>query len=138
MSLPVRALGSSGLDITTVGFGAWAVCALTGVSKRRNLPVVVLISTLLAACGTNVVNSVTGQAERSVMSEADEVTEGQKAHAEVLKEYSLLNNLRLQAYVNDLGQRLAKQSHRSQLKWTFTVLDSPQINAFALPGGFDS
>lgn len=72
------------------------------------------------------------------MSEADEVTEGQKAHAEVLKEYSLLNNLRLQAYVNDLGQRLAKQSHRSQLKWTFTVLDSPQINAFALPGDFDS
>jgi predicted Zn-dependent protease len=42
----------------------------------------------------------------------------------------------LQAYVNDIGQRLAKQSHRSTLKWTFTVLDSPEINAFALPGGY--
>ena len=93
-------------------------------------------ASLLGACGTNVVNPVTGQAERSVMSEAAEVAEGQKAHAEVLKEYGALNNPRLQAYVNDLGQRLAKQSHRNQLKWTFTVLDSPEINAFALPGGF--
>jgi predicted Zn-dependent protease len=93
-------------------------------------------ASLLSACGSNVVNPVTGQAERSVMSEADEVTEGQKAHAEVLKEYGALNNPRLQAYVNELGQRLAKQSHRNQLKWTFTVLDSPEINAFALPGGF--
>ena len=93
-------------------------------------------ASLLGACGSNVVNPVTGQAERSVLSEADEITQGQKAHAEVLKEYGVLNNPRLQAYVNDLGQRLAKQSHRNQLKWTFTVLDSPDINAFALPGGF--
>ena len=95
-----------------------------------------LLSALLTGCGSNVVNPVTGQAERSVLSEADEITQGQKAHAEVLKEYGVLNNPRLQAYVNDLGQRLAKQSHRNQLKWTFTVLDSPDINAFALPGGF--
>ena len=93
-------------------------------------------ASLLSACGTNVVNPVTGQAERSVMSEADEVAEGQKSHTQVLQEYGALNNPRLQAYVNDLGQRLAKSSHRNQLKWTFTVLDSPEINAFALPGGY--
>ena len=46
------------------------------------------------------------------------------------------NLTRLQAYVNDISQRLAKQSHRSNLTWTFTVLDSPEVNAFALPGGF--
>jgi predicted Zn-dependent protease len=96
----------------------------------------ICVASLLSACGSSVINPVTGQAERSVMSEADEVTEGQKAHAQVLQEYGVLNNPKLQAYVNELGQRLAKQSHRSQLKWTFTVLDSPEINAFALPGGF--
>ena len=96
----------------------------------------ICVTSLLGACGSNVVNPVTGQAERSVMSEADEVADGQKAHAQVLQEYGVLNNPRLQAYVNDLGQRLAKSSHRNQLKWTFTVLDSPEINAFALPGGF--
>src|SRR5690606_33053344 len=43
---------------------------------------------------------------------------------------------RLQAYVNEVGQKLARQSHRSNLQWTFTVLDSPEVNAFALPGGY--
>lgn len=95
-----------------------------------------LVSALLGACGTAVVNPVTGRSERTVMSEQDEVEEGRKAHAEILKEYGAVENPRLQAYVNDLGQRLAKQSHRANLKWTFTVLDTPDVNAFALPGGY--
>ncbi|MDN3919125.1 M48 family metalloprotease [Roseateles violae] len=91
---------------------------------------------LLSACGTQVVNPVTGKTERSVMDEAAEVQEGAKGHAEVLKEYGVYANPRLQAYVDGLGQKLAAQSHRANLKWTFTVLDSPEINAFALPGGY--
>jgi predicted Zn-dependent protease len=95
-----------------------------------------LTAALLTACGTTVVNPVTGQAERTVMDERAEVAEGQKAHQEVLQEYGVYNNPAVQAYVNALGQRLAAQSHRTQLKWVFTVLDSPEINAFALPGGY--
>jgi predicted Zn-dependent protease len=93
---------------------------------------------LLAGCAqtTKVVNPVTGRTENSVMDEATEVAEGRKAHQEVLGEYGVYGDAKVQAYVNDLGQRLAKNSHRPQLQWTFTVLDSPQINAFALPGGF--
>ena len=95
-----------------------------------------LAAALLAACGTSSINPVTGQAERSVMSESAEIAEGKKAHAQVLQEYTALKNPRVQAYVNELGQRLAKQSQRANLQWTFTVLDSPEINAFALPGGY--
>jgi predicted Zn-dependent protease len=91
---------------------------------------------LLVSCGTKVVNPVTGRAERSVMDERTEIEEGRKAHAEVLKEYGVYNDSALQAYVNELGQKLARQSHRSTLQWTFTVVDSPEINAFALPGGY--
>ena len=91
---------------------------------------------VLAGCGSTITNPVTGQAERSVMSEAAEIAEGKKAHAQVLEEYGVLKNPRVQAYVNDIGQRLAKQSQRANLQWTFTVLDSPEINAFALPGGY--
>ncbi len=92
---------------------------------------------LLASCGTQVVNPVSGKTERSVMDEATEIAEGKKAHEEVLKEFGgPLANPKLQAYVNDIGQRLAKQSHRANLQWTFTVLDSPDVNAFALPGGY--
>lgn len=90
---------------------------------------------ILAGCAT-VTNPVTGQAERTVMTESSEIAEGQKAHQQVLTEYGVYPNAQLQAYVNELGQRLAAQSHRSNLTWHFTVLDSPEINAFALPGGY--
>ena len=91
---------------------------------------------LLAGCGTQVVNPVSGRSERTVMDEPSEIAEGRKAHQQVLTEYGALASPRLQTYVNDVGQKLAKHSHRANLQWTFTVLDSPEINAFALPGGY--
>jgi predicted Zn-dependent protease len=98
----------------------------------------ILAAALLAsACGTTVVNPVSGRAERTVMDEAAEIAEGKKAHAAVMQEFGgPMANAKLQAYVSDIGQRLAKHSHRANLQWTFTVLDSPDINAFALPGGY--
>ena len=95
-----------------------------------------LAAALLGGCGSAVVNPVTGQSERSVMSESAEVAEGAKGHQEVLKEYGVYNNPAVQSYVNSIGQKLAAQSQRSQLQWHFTVLDSADINAFALPGGY--
>lgn len=103
---------------------------------QRLLPLLGLLAGLLAGCGTQVVNPVTGQAERTVMDERTELAEGKKAHGEILKEYGAYPDPKLQAYVNSVGQKLASQSHRAGLTWTFTVLDSPEVNAFALPGGY--
>ena len=86
-----------------------------------------LVIALLAGCAT-VTNPVTGQRELTVMDERSEIAEGRKAHEEVLQEFGAYANPRLQAYVSELGQRLAKQSHRSNLAWHFTVLDSPEVN----------
>lgn len=97
---------------------------------------VALLAGALIACGTAVVNPVSGETEMSAMSEEQEVAEGAKAHQQVLQEYSVYDNPAVQSYVNALGQRLAAQSHRANLQWHFTVLDSPEINAFALPGGY--
>ncbi|WP_342620615.1 M48 family metalloprotease [Rhodoferax sp. GW822-FHT02A01] len=94
-----------------------------------------LVCTLIA-CGTAVVNPVSGETELSAMSEEQEVAEGAKGHQQVLQEYTVYNNPAVQNYVNALGQRLAAHSHRANLQWHFTVLDSPEINAFALPGGY--
>lgn len=94
-----------------------------------------LTATLLSSCAT-VTNPVTGLAERTVMDEKSEIAEGEKGHQQVLKEYGVYNDPKVQAYVNELGQRLARQSHRNTIEWHFTVLDSPEINAFALPGGY--
>lgn len=103
---------------------------------RLALVPLLLAATLLTACGSTVVNPVTGQSERTVMDESAEIAEGQKGHQQVLQEYGVVSNAAVQAYVNELGQRLAAHSHRTQLQWHFTVLDSPEINAFALPGGY--
>lgn len=100
---------------------------------RTAVPLGLLI--FLAACAT-VRNPVTGEYERTVMDERSELAAGKKAHQEVLEEYRALDNPGLQAYVNSIGQKLAKASHRSSLEWHFTVVDSPEINAFALPGGY--
>lgn len=89
----------------------------------------------LASCAS-VRNPVTGQYERTVMDERSELQAGQKGHQEILKEYRALENPALQAYVNSVGQKLAKSSQRATLEWHFTVLDSPEVNAFALPGGY--
>ena len=102
----------------------------------RTLAAALLGSALLLGCGTTVVNPVTGREERTVMDEATEIAEGKKAHEQVLAEYGAYADPALQAYVNGVGQKLAKLSHRTQLPWTFTVLDSTEINAFALPGGY--
>lgn len=101
----------------------------------RKILMIIACSSLLGACAT-VTNPVSGERELTVMDERSEIAEGRKNHALVLKEYALYSNPKVQAYVNELGQRLAKQSHRNNLEWHFTVLDSPEINAFALPGGY--
>jgi len=106
------------------------------LKRMRPVRPLLLAVSLLAACGTQVVNPVTGKTERSVMDEQSEIAEGAKAHKEVLEEYGVYDNAKLQTYVNDVGQKLAAQSHRASLTWTFTVLDSKEINAFALPGGY--
>ena len=103
----------------------------------RPLPIAVLLLllTALPGCAT-VVNPVTGKAEHTVMDEPTEIAEGAKAHPQILAEFGQYDDPKLQAYVNDLGQRLAKGSQRPGLDWHFTVLDSPDVNAFALPGGY--
>lgn len=81
-------------------------------------------------------NPVTGDRNFVLMSEAQEIQMGAEAHKDVLKEYPAVANPALQAYVDAIGRNLARHSHRPNLQWRFTVVDSPDVNAFALPGGY--
>lgn len=77
--------------------------------------------------------------DRSEVSEPlpsqDEIALGVEAHQAVLQEYALVDDPALQAYVDAVGQRLARQSPRANLAWHFIVLDSSDVNAFSLPDG---
>lgn len=81
-------------------------------------------------------NPVSGKQDFVMMSESQEISIGRNADVDVRKQYKVYDNPALQNYVNRVGQAVAKNSHRPNLNYHFTVLDSPEINAFALPGGY--
>ncbi|HSS47177.1 MAG TPA: M48 family metalloprotease [Burkholderiales bacterium] len=93
----------------------------------------VLPALLAVGCATN---PVTGNPNFVVMTEAQEISTGRSADAEVRKQYYVYDVQELQDYVNQVGQKLAHNSHRPNLSYHFTVLDSTEVNAFALPGGY--
>ena len=88
---------------------------------------------LLSGCAQN---PVTGGADFVMMSENQELALGRQADEQVKKQYAVYPSKALQDYVNGVGQKIALKSHRPNLQYHFTVLDSTEINAFALPGGY--
>jgi predicted Zn-dependent protease len=67
--------------------------------------------------------------------EKQEIEIGRDMAARLLGAAPLVNNAGLQHYVNNVGRWLASQTGRPDLSWRFGVLDAPQVNAFAVPGG---
>jgi len=84
------------------------------------------------------VNPATGQPTfTAFMSESDELRVGREEHPKIIEEFGgAYDDPEITKYVDSIGQFLASTSERPDLKFTFTVLDSPVVNAFALPGGY--
>lgn len=66
----------------------------------------------------------------------DEVRLGRQIAGNLLGAAPLVKDDELQQYVNRIGRWVALQSDRPDLKWTFGVIQSDDINAFAAPGGY--
>src|SRR6185369_9997622 len=81
-------------------------------------------------------NPVTGKRQIVLVSESQEIAMGRDSDPQVRKEYGLADNQALQTYVETMGRKLVRVSHRPNLEWHFTVVDSPVVNAFAIPGGY--
>lgn len=69
------------------------------------------------------------------ITEPEEIEMGRGIAANLLGAAPLVNDPELQRYVNRVGLWLALQTERPGLPWRFGVMDSPSVNAFALPGG---
>jgi len=95
--------------------------------------IALIILFILTGCS---VNPVTGQKDFVMMSENQEISLGKKYHAQVLQQTPAYKDQDLQNYVQKVGDSLSTKSHRPNLFYRFTVLDSPDVNAFALPGGY--
>lgn len=92
----------------------------------------------VVAVGTTscALNPATGKQQLNLYSEAEEIEMGRQADREISSQLGLYPDEATQAYVGAIGQRLAAQSERPGLPWSFKVVDDPAVNAFALPGGF--
>jgi predicted Zn-dependent protease len=88
---------------------------------------------ILIACA---INPVTGKRELMLVSEQQEIELGQQTDAEIAATYGVYENPALTAYVDRLGQNMARLTHRPNLEYHFKVLDTSVINAFAVPGGY--
>jgi predicted Zn-dependent protease len=95
--------------------------------------IIIAIAVLFFSCATN---PVTGRMEFMLLSEQDEIAMGRSTDPQVVQMYGIYDNRELESYIRTLGKGMGSISHRPQLSYEFKVMDSPVINAFAVPGGY--
>lgn len=100
---------------------------------------------VLTGCGTTNVNYVTGENQRGAYTWAQEVQIGREADQQIVAQYGIYDDAAITSYVNRIANDVLQTSAYSDpstpaevrnTTFTFRVLDSPVVNAFALPGGF--
>ncbi len=104
--------------------------------KFKKAAAVILSLFILSSVSSCAINPATGGANLVLMTQAKEKEIGLEEHEKVLASMGLFEDEDLLAYVTKVGNKVAKVSHRPNLEYTFTIIDSPEINAFALPGGY--
>jgi len=88
-----------------------------------------------AACSSS--PKSTGQKKRTIlMTEYDDQRVGREASSEVAAEMGVLDDPDLTTYVRDIGLKLLRGLPRRSFQYQFAVVDQPEPNAFALPGGY--
>ncbi len=89
---------------------------------------------VLSGCETN---PATGKQEFSLISSAQEQALGAQEHPKILKAYGgAYNDPKVSGYVAQIGGTMAANSDLPAAGFRFTVVNSPIVNAFALPGGY--
>ncbi|MDZ7807130.1 MAG: M48 family metalloprotease [Gracilimonas sp.] len=114
--------------------------------RKNILTLLVIASVGFGGCVTLEQNPVSGNKRAYGYSWEEEVQIGKEADPEIIAQYGLYNNEELSNYVSQIGQELVEVSHLRRedtpekyknTEFTFRVLNSAVINAFALPGGYN-
>ncbi|HEX4949239.1 MAG TPA: M48 family metallopeptidase [Blastocatellia bacterium] len=107
---------------------------------QNHARLVALLSLLVitAFAAENVYNKFRNRSysNRGYLSEAEEVQLGAQVHNELRKQHRFVTDPAVTSYINSLGQRLANNSKRSNLRYQFFVVDDKSLNAFATLGGY--
>jgi len=96
--------------------------------------VLVVFFIIVSGCARNI---ATGERQLVILSSEEENNIGAREHPNIIKSFGgIYDNQELREYVSNLGNKIALNSEMPDIRWTFTVLDNPLVNAFALPGGY--
>lgn len=95
-----------------------------------------IVASLMVWTISCAINPVTHKRELMLLSAADEVAMGQQTDPQVLQTFGQYKDADLARYVTALGNKLGALSHQPELDYSVKVLDSPVVNAFAVPGGY--
>ena len=88
----------------------------------------------LQSCTTN---PATGKRSISLNTMAEEEKIGRSEHPKILRAFGgAYKNQRLTNYISTIGNKLANVSELPSINWKFTILNSKEVNAFAVPGGY--
>ncbi len=105
---------------------------------NRTIVAAGLVATISLLTGCSV-NPTTGKRSLDIMSHEQEIALGAEAGPQFVTENGgEVSDSHLRAYVTEVGMKLKQHvetDEQRNLPWTFTLLNSPEINAFALPGG---
>ncbi|GMV08733.1 MAG TPA: M48 family metalloprotease [Gemmatimonadaceae bacterium] len=93
------------------------------------------VAALAAVAATCATNPATGKRELSLVSESQEIQMGLDGAKAAAAQMGVYPDSAVQRYVSSLGKQVAAVGERPGLPWSFTVVDDPIVNAFALPGG---
>ena len=106
--------------------------------SRRQVTNAIIAGTAFAPfCGCVSTNPATGDTSYTgLIDREDEIRIGEQEYPKLVAEFGgAYENRRLQSYVSGIGKDVASRSEVTDLPYEFTVMDSPIVNAFALPGG---
>jgi len=120
---------------------------LRGTAGRRLLlPLLLLVLTVAGSgCVSTGTNPISGNTRAYGYSWEEEVRLGKEADQQIQQQFGVFDNEEVQNYVDELSREVLTESHMRRpdtpekfrnTEFTFRVLDSPIINAFALPGGY--
>jgi len=102
-------------------------------NKNLFIFILMMIPMIFTDC---VKNPVTGKKQVTMMSQKQEQAIGDQSDPSIVASYGLYEDAAMQEFINQKGKQMGLVSHRPDLKYTFRILDSPVVNAFALPGGY--
>jgi predicted Zn-dependent protease len=98
-----------------------------------NISLLIGVILLIISCA---VNPVTGKKQLMLMSEAREIALGVQYDPQVIATFGEYKDADLQFFLQSKGTEMGKISHRPNLEYHVKILDSPVVNAFAVPGGY--